>query len=89
MSSGIETSFETDCSKCHATNIQTVPKASPAHVDDLSITMTQKTDFAPRGKIIQDNFRRTAFWEIANASEDETTEERQGSSPFHVEWIPR
>jgi hypothetical protein len=90
MASGIETSSETNCTQCHATSIKTLPKAPPAHLSDLSTTITQKTNTAPRGKIIQDNLRRTAFWEIADSGEDDTEESHTDwSLPFRVEWIPR
>jgi len=68
------------------------PKAPPVNANSLKITVTPKTTSAPRGKIITDQSRGTAFWEVSESddegnSSEEFREETNWAIPFKVQWI--
>ncbi|KAF2429920.1 hypothetical protein EJ08DRAFT_264540 [Tothia fuscella] len=79
---------------------QTIPQPEPVQSSDAPKTITTPaTEFAPRGRIIDDSARGTIFWEAELSDTDEEEEESKSGDelldraaqawgkPFKVEWM--
>lgn len=80
---------------------QTVAQPEPAQSSDAPKTIsTPATEFAPRGRIIDDSARGTIFWEAELSDTDEEEEEitkagedapegapQAWGKPFKIEWM--
>jgi len=71
-----------------------LPQPPPVVLAGPKTTVTPRTSSAPRGKIFEDDFRGTVFWEIAESSDDDDAgdaEQVRGQyrwgNTFRVEWI--
>lgn len=74
---------------------------STAVVEELEVTLTPATTFAPKGRIIDDSARGTIFWEVESEEDlDDTRSERslEGGGceeeeqqsfgkPFRIQWL--
>lgn len=77
--------------------------ASTTIVEELEVTLTPATTFAPKGRIIDDSARGTIFWEVESGEDLEDArserslegggggceEEEQQSfgKPFRIQWL--
>jgi hypothetical protein len=67
-------------------------KTELAHSNNIQITVAPETASVPRGKIVTDDFRGTAFWEVADSSDEDDaveTAEPRWSLPFPLVWIKK
>jgi len=83
--------------KCEAADTigsEHLAQPPPVVLTGPKTTVTPRTSSAPRGKIFEDEFRGTVFWEIAESSDDDDAgdaEQVRGQyrwgNTFRVEWL--